>query len=1161
MSGDCLHTNNLERGGTSRQNRLLDALLPDYVSVDERDLEDLKTFVKAYAEQIRFYKRNTAIADLPTWEKFFVKKVDPKRQTDPHYALFLAFLRLFKIAQDDLNKITQKHLDFYYRDVLQLKEKKATADQAFIIFELAKHVHQHLIPEGTKLKAGKDDSGNELLYETDKDIVLNKATVADIKAFFRDKDSRIYASHTANSADGQGADIETAEMNWHTFGKPETLWPDNTRPQAEIGFAIASPLLFLAEGEREITMTISLREKSDNKLAELLKETDLNDVFRIRFSGEDDWIEAEAVSDKDDESEESKAVESKILGFINRATSWQDIAGKEPETGPVIDDPKKGYSRKKPGYDIGRKTAQEILKKRKELGSDGFSSLSELSSVKGLGEDKLNDLIYTFGKGKSSTRVDTKSGTIEIKRTLTKSQDPVVNYVRNDDKLTDPFVTDWPVLKCTFRTDADPYLLIKLEELVFQSIKLHVNVTDVRELVIQNDQSLLDPGKDFQPFGMQPVLGSGFYVGSREVFSKQLRDLTLDLTWHGLPDEEKGFEGYYDEYDATTRTNDTFQVKLHLLDKKQWMPLGGNGTSWPLFSATGTVLDADHTIRIDESDDLSLVNRDPKLKSFTELDTGSKKGFLKLELSGTDFGHKEYQPAYTKAVMAAFDPETGFAADPKLPNEPYTPTLKDVSLSYESSQTIWPSYKSKSETKTESHEQFFHVGVFGVSEKLRGSVKEIPYLFPHYKDEGTLCIGLENFESGQTLSLLFQVAEGSADPDLEPQPIHWHYLAGNQWVQFNPFDILSDSTSGLLTSGIIKFSVPKQATKTHTLMPSGKHWLKATVASMSDAVSDLIQITAQAITATFKDMDNDPSHLEQALPAGTIAKLKQADSAISSIEQPFSSFGGAVKEKENDFYTRVSERLRHKNRAITLYDYERLVLEAFPSVYKVKCLNHTRYSGSLSDYSELAPGHVTLIVISNVQNKNAVDPLRPKTSLIKLTQIQDYLMKLNSSSVDLHVKNPVYEEIEVSLNVKFYSGFDNGFYGKQLEDDIKSFLSPWAYESSSDLELGGKVHKSVILNYVEERNYVDFLTCFEMWHIIKDPATDMVISRTRVDEAEAGTSVSILGSIGQAEQYGDHKITVLETDDCACDSNEVQTSAAIASSDDCGCGDKQITES
>ena len=38
----------------------------------------------------------------------------------PHYGLFLTFIKLFKTAQDDLNRYTQRHLDFYFKDTLQL---------------------------------------------------------------------------------------------------------------------------------------------------------------------------------------------------------------------------------------------------------------------------------------------------------------------------------------------------------------------------------------------------------------------------------------------------------------------------------------------------------------------------------------------------------------------------------------------------------------------------------------------------------------------------------------------------------------------------------------------------------------------------------------------------------------------------------------------------------------------------------------------------------------------------------------------------------------------------------------------------------------------------------------------------------------------------------
>ncbi len=54
-----------------------------------------------------------------------------------------------------------------------IKEKNAVPDQAYIIFELAKGFDTCLVKKGTKLSAGKDKLNLELIYATDKDVVLN----------------------------------------------------------------------------------------------------------------------------------------------------------------------------------------------------------------------------------------------------------------------------------------------------------------------------------------------------------------------------------------------------------------------------------------------------------------------------------------------------------------------------------------------------------------------------------------------------------------------------------------------------------------------------------------------------------------------------------------------------------------------------------------------------------------------------------------------------------------------------------------------------------------------------------------------------------------------------------------------------------------------------
>ena len=134
------------------------------------------------------------------------------------------------------------------------------------------------------------------------------------------------------------------------------------------------------------------------------------------------------------------------------------------------------------------------------------------------------------------------------------------------------------------------------------------------------------------------------------------------------------------------------------------------------------------------------------------------------------------------------------------------------------------------------------------------------------------------------------------------------------------------------------------------------------------------------------------------MPAGTIAKLKTPDAAVKKILQPYPSAGGRGTESARSFYARASERLRHKARAIAIWDYERLVLEAFPQIYKVKCLSHTKLVPDPDDpaamlYSELAPGYVTVVTIPNLADRNDANPFRPYTRADLLLEIEEYLRR------------------------------------------------------------------------------------------------------------------------------------------------------------------------
>jgi hypothetical protein len=1151
MSNSCCQNKSLlSRDGTSQQQRVLKALLPGYVAVDERNIEDLKSFVSNFAKELWFFSENNQ--EDGNWEDFFTNKsLDTTyKTTDPHYALFYAFLKLFKFAQDDINKITKKHIDFFYRDVLQLKERDAVADQVFIIFELAKHVSSLMIKKGTKLKAGKDALGNELTYTTDKDIVVNKSQVKELKSLYISEDASkkilnaknlsVYASPVSNSSDGEGAEIDTDDNSWKTFGDVDIENPD--RDLADLGFAFATPNLYLSEGDRIVTL--KLKVENPKIINSLNTIQDVERAFRVKFSGEKEWIESIFEDCYKNESTLCEPIEQKILDFLNQAKNPEDIAGIEPQTGPVLDSPFTGYGKdaKRKDYDIGITVAKEIIETRDELDPPEFTSLDQVMDVKGFGKDKRNDLIYTFRQKYHFTQFDYKNKWIIIRRTLDRTQKAVVAY--NKEVLTDPFDTKFPVVKVLLNKNNQYYgeIYSLLSKIKISKCLIHVNVEKISSLILQNDNAVLDPNKPFHPFTSQPQKGSSFYLGNWEAFQKKPDFVKLKFNWQNLPTDTKGFEDYYAKYYASgntiKRSNKAFTVKVSYLEDKKWKTIKSNAN---LFtdSSGQAIDDATSLPGNDDLVTLNLVSEDQEIdiersietENFDKLDHSLLRGFMKLQLNGEDFGHKDYQLLYTKAILdgVSVSGEGDVSLDDtNIPNEPYIPTISNISLDYSS--TVELSCNSlPQKTGNTVSDQYFIVHPFGV-EEITNSIKPT-YLLPSYTDQGYLFIGIEDLNPPQSLALLFKMAEGSAKSVYNMPEIRFSYLYNNEWTDFSTTQLLGDTTDSFMVSGIINLSIPKAVSNDNTILTDGLHWVRVACSSNLDAVPDMIAVKTQAVTASFDDNNNDPDHLALALSGDTIKKLKTSDSSVKSLSQPYESFGGRTQEESESFYKRISERLRHKNRAITIWDYERLILEEFNTVYKVKCLNHTNIS--LDPINTISPGDTSIIVVPDVKNRTDIDLLEPKANQGTLLEISDFIEEIKSPSTTVYVDNPLYERIKMSFCVYFLTD-DVGYYLTQLNEDLKKFLAPWAYNSDSEVVFGGKIHKSVILNYVEELEYVDYVQSFKMYQsgpIKEEPA----IYGPDIDEATASTPASILTSASN------HDIFHIDDASCSADDNVSDT--------------------
>jgi len=406
-----------------------------------------------------------------------------------------------------------------------------------------------------------------------------------------------------------------------------------------------------------------------------------------------------------------------------------------------------------------------------------------------------------------------------------------------------------------------------------------------------------------------------------------------------------------------------------------------------------------------------------------------------------------------------------------LPNEPYTPLIKSLCIDYEA-------IAEKDDLEI--------VHLYPYENTSKGEdIEQNPTLFPYFDAQGTLFIGIENMTPGGNLSLLFQLAEATANSESNRAEIKWHYLSNNQWIPLRTdFNVISDETDGLTVSGIVSIVVPDAINKIgNTVMPDTLHWIKVSAPANVEAVAETIGIHTQAARASARfGAQSDQNRLETALESGSIAKLVEGDFSVKKVEQPYEGFDGRKPETEGHFYTRVSEHLKHKGRGIMLNDYEKIVLEKFPTIFKAKCISHTM-GLSANDYRrdlEIAPGFVVVAVIPDLTKLKSGSQLRPKAPISLLEKIGDHLRERTSPFARLKIMNPRYECIDLTISVRLYRGKSESFYAQKLKADMTSFLAPWFLGDSEKLTFGQVVLFSDIVGFIELLDYIDFIVNLEM---------------------------------------------------------------------------------
>jgi hypothetical protein len=1243
-------------------------------------------------------------------------KAELQEKHQPHLALLFAFLKLFRYLQDDLNRFTKKHLDFFYKQVLQLDSRDAVPDKAHIVFEIQKQLDSYLLEKGLQVKDGKDGNKAEVLFALDDEIVVNKAQVAQKRTLFLNNKTvhdttfveGVYMASDAGKADGIDKDFkENGLISFPTLGAKNSKYIDPEHgfikpyPNARLGFILASPVLLLNEGKRTVDITLDC-ELKDNYCAGLAAITGGNSDPCCEDNGGEDIIQQVTRETADFKSacelyERVSETLCKSYYYIS-----QDLIAQAQKKGigaDLIDRLKSFLITQKEicycetdliEYDVivpaisredaaargfenefnegEREILAEFFKPRKALNIrfSGEKEWIEPSEITAITLDPVpEDMICDSDPNKNSTYPFTLKITVVLD-----ADKPAVTFYDNE-QLKEDFDTTLPLVKielddkikiepdsdedeieeengdsdlinCCLEKDPpeggpDLSMYHFFRNVIIDDTTIDVEACGIKDLIVQNDESVQDVNSPIYPFGTRPeiadfdivnsaeppltspnLVGPNFYIGSAEVFCKKWNNVRININWKDKP---SNFREYYKAYwvDPVDSSiygldDEDFQINIAVLDNGKWRKEKAHA----LFSlpASNTVLNAntgddnrplfkneilnsfcipanpiEQTIHVSNSyfDGYNQKFTIP-LDELKRYSVDTPFGFFRINLQNQDFLHKDYAFVLARQMMALgrypdgeglvgavyigfggtvivfkdigtliveikneiIDAATeagltktqaeniitqlgivrdssspggvsitnaeflnrlnnpisetvGHADDTKIlvdaivakvndlidrlsifsssgdleedlsipiPNEPWTPIIMEMSIDYTATATI---------TDVDLIHLFPYEGTYKPEE-----LESNPTLLPPFCDEGTLFLGLKDLVPGSNVNMLFQLAEATVDSESEREELHWFYLDNNQWKLLREgFEVLDDATNGLTASGIVKFALPANMTSDNTILPKGLHWIKAVIPQNSRSVSETIGIHTQAVRVTFtNEAANDRLRLTNVLPAGSVAKLKEADAFVKKVNQPYDGFGGRLPEDAGHFYVRASELLRHKGRSIQKFDYERLTLEAFPTLFKVKCINHSFGLNAHKYFNDfpVAPGYVLLAVIPDLNQLKAAVSFEPRAPVSLLEKVKGYLGERTSPFVRLKIMNPRYEKVHLCLKVKLYPGRDETFYKEKLRQELREFLAPWAVGQYDKLTFGQCIYRSDIVRFLESSDYLDYLLELKMIH-------------------------------------------------------------------------------
>ena len=456
-----------------------------------------------------------------------------------------------------------------------------------------------------------------------------------------------------------------------------------------------------------------------------------------------------------------------------------------------------------------------------------------------------------------------------------------------------------------------------------------------------------------------------------------------------------------------------------------------------------------------------------------ELTDQTNSGFVKMTLTNPSqgFGSDIYGQVVSAVALYNADEivrATQNKTTPNLinaPNPPYIPVLKGLKLNYSASQTYQFDY-----AVTNQPIECYHYSVFENYLVYNSSVDADTYadqiaspifgtrslgvglpVFPDLSFDGVFMAEMTGVQTPGVISFLLELAATPGQKNQESADLSYFYLSKSGWQQL---EVISDETKGFTCSGIIAFHFPKEFTTDSIEMPKS-FWWGVGLTGKTSAIADTVFFQSNAFKLTRMGADFEWDTTKPSLAPNGLTGPQKNIPELASVVQPFASFGGIGAETSDDKNLRVSNRLKTKGRAVTQGDYMRIIRQNFDAI----CYSKVNFNAHKRT--------VNIHLVKKVESADAADAFLPLVNKCLQNQVQTCLE--NSTGFNkIQASNFHLNYVTVRATVYIRPEFELKSTAKRITQALKVFLSPWIESSTDQITIDQGISDVQVAQFIDD---------------------------------------------------------------------------------------------